>query len=232
MLLNQKKFSLILIVLCCICFIAAGKKKKKANYNESLVPKYILPDPLLFLDGSKVPDARSWMERRRPEILKLFEDHVYGRAPAKPGKTLFKAVSLDKDALGGTALRKEVIVYLTGKKSGPAMNVLIYLPKKQPGPVPVFLGLNFFGNQTIHSDINITITKEWVPNYKKLGITGNRATTALRGVRANRWPVERILERGYGLPGLYCGDIDTDYHDSVTNNIHLNYYKQGHTKPL
>ncbi len=94
--LKQKNISLILIIISSICIIAASKNHKKANYNESRVPKYVLPDPLLFSDGSKVSDARSWLDRRRPEILKLFEDYVYGRPPEKPGKILFKVLSQDK----------------------------------------------------------------------------------------------------------------------------------------
>ena len=56
----------------------------KANYDESLVPKYELPDPLVLLSGKRVTDVKTWKRLRRPEILKLFQDHVYGRAPARP----------------------------------------------------------------------------------------------------------------------------------------------------
>ena len=54
-----------------------------ANYDESKVPDYTLTDPLVMANGSKVADADSWRLKRRPEILKLFQDHVYGRSPGK-----------------------------------------------------------------------------------------------------------------------------------------------------
>ena len=52
-----------------------------ANYDEAKVPAYTLPDPLRFADGTLVRDARDWTDRRRAEVLRLFEAHVYGRSP-------------------------------------------------------------------------------------------------------------------------------------------------------
>jgi hypothetical protein len=43
-----------------------------ANYDESKVPPYVLPDPLVRLNGKKGKDAKTWQEKRRPEILGLF----------------------------------------------------------------------------------------------------------------------------------------------------------------
>ena len=51
---------------------------------EAKVPAYSLPDPLRFVDGTPVRDARDWTDRRRAEVLRLFETHVYGRSPAPP----------------------------------------------------------------------------------------------------------------------------------------------------
>ena len=49
-----------------------------------LTAKYSLPDPLVSQDGTPITDATGWMTQRRPEILALFEHHVYGQAPAPP----------------------------------------------------------------------------------------------------------------------------------------------------
>ncbi|MBD0366630.1 MAG: hypothetical protein ICV53_11075, partial [Flavisolibacter sp.] len=43
------------------------------NYNEDSVGTYTLPDVLTLQNGKKVTDAKTWMEKRRPEIVKLFE---------------------------------------------------------------------------------------------------------------------------------------------------------------
>ena len=38
-----------------------------ANYDESKVPPYTLPDPLLMESGAKVTSAQIWRSERRPE---------------------------------------------------------------------------------------------------------------------------------------------------------------------
>ena len=47
----------------------------KVNYTEAKVPHYTLPDPLTLKSGERVTDIQAWNERRRPEILQLFEDY-------------------------------------------------------------------------------------------------------------------------------------------------------------
>ena len=51
-----------------------------ALYDESKVPRYVLPDPLIALDGSVVKTAGQW-KKRRQEILQQFQQHVYGVMP-------------------------------------------------------------------------------------------------------------------------------------------------------
>src|SRR5687767_5693999 len=58
---------------------AQGSAPNQANYDESKVPQYTLPDPLTLSSGERVTDIKTWSERRRPELLHLFETQVYGR---------------------------------------------------------------------------------------------------------------------------------------------------------
>lgn len=90
------------------------------------------------------------------------------------------------------------------------LSLLLYLPndiKKQERSVALFLGLNFFGNHTIHKDPAIAITKNWIPADST---TGGRKPAELRGLQSSSWPVEFILKHGYGLATIYCGDIAPD----------------------
>ena len=190
------------------------------NYDERKVPPYVLPDPLALADGTKVATPEAWRTRRRPEILRLFETYVYGRSPGRPEQMTFSAPAVEGKALGGAATRKQVSVYFTPRRDGPRMDILIYLPAGGPRPVPLFVGLNFCGNHTIHADPGILLPGSWVPNDRRLGITANRAAEGSRGVRARRWPVERLLQRGYGLATLYGGDIDPDFDDGFRNGVH------------
>ena len=187
------------------------------NYDEAKVPSYTLPDPLVCVDGTTVTEANTWHSKRRQEIFDLFESHVYGKAPDKPESITFKVIEEDEAALDGKAIRKQIRMTL---ENDVAVDILLYLPSDATKPVPVFLGLNFFGNQSIHPDPQIILTQSWCrPNSSK-GIVNNRATEASRGVSASRWPVEKIIERGYGLATIYCGDIDPDFHDEFANGVH------------
>jgi len=206
-----------------------------AIYDEVQVPAYELPDPLVLADGSPVTDARTWAERRRPEILRLFEEHVYGRAPRRPESISFETTSVDRKALGGKATRKEISIRLAGQGSA-AIDVLVYIPNARSGPAPAFVGLTYLGNQEIHPDPGITLYRKWVPSFggagfPDLGVRDNRATEATRGALAAMWPVERLLERGYALAVACTGDLDPDWHDGYQNGLHPFFYRPGQTAP-
>ena len=193
---------------------AADAGRPKPNYDEAKVPKYTLPDPLVMQNGTKVTGPEAWRTKRRPEILKLFQTHVYGRSPGRPEEMTSEVFDLDPKALGGKATRKQVTVHFKGKPRGPQMDILIYLPNDATKPVPTFVGLNFNGNHSIHPDPAIRLSKRWMRG-------GNhRATEDSRGTSRSRWPVEKILARGYALATIYYGDIDPDYHDGFRNGVH------------
>jgi len=201
----------------------------QTNYDESKVPRYTLPDPLTMADGTKVTAARAW-PARRAEILTIFQTQMYGKMPGRPKGLAFKAASVETKALGGKAVRKQVAVTFLPGGTGPRMEILIYLPTAVKRPVPLFVAMNFQGNHSIHRDPGIAITKSWVRSRGK-GVVKNRATEASRGVAASRWPVEKILARGYGLATIYYGDVDPDYHDGFANGVHPLFYRKGQTKP-
>lgn len=188
-----------------------------ANYDEDKVPDYTLPDPLIFEDGTKVKDAASW-ERRRAEILSLFETQVYGKMPGAAAGMHFETRFVN-------GVCKEVRVCFSAEAE-PRMDILIFLPKDGDGPVPLFVGLNFGGNHTVHPDPGIALSEQWMRS-KTAGVVDHRATEAARGAAASRWPVERILARGYGLATIYCGDLDPDYDDGFKNGVHPLFDRQN-----
>jgi hypothetical protein len=132
--------------------------------------------------------------------------------------------------LNGKAIRKQITVYFTADEAGPKMDLLIYLPNS-PRPVPVFLTPNFYGNQTILGDTAIYINQNWVENLEHFGILNHRATEASRGTQHSSWPVEMIIDRGYGLASVYYGDLDPDFDDGFQNGLQPLFYKPGQTKP-
>jgi len=198
--------------------------------DEAQVPAYTLPDPLQLLDGQPVTDAETWRNKRRPEILRLFEEHVYGRSPGAFA-LVSHAVECEEHALDGKARRKQARVRFGQAPDAPEMEILIYLPSDRRGPVPAFLGLNFMGNHSVHSDPGIHLSTRWMRDVPDRGIVDHRATEASRGTSASRWPVERILRRGYAIATVYCGDLDPDYDDGFQNGIHPLFYRPGQTAP-
>ncbi|HEU0142004.1 MAG TPA: acetylxylan esterase [Bryobacteraceae bacterium] len=209
----------------------AWAQRHDVNYEESKVPAYILPDPLLTLDGEVVQDAETWNNVRRPEILRLFESEMFGYSPGKPRDMYFEPQSIDRNALGGSAIRKQVRVYFSRQKNGPKMDMLLYLPKNAAKPVPLFIGLNFQGNHAIHPDAGITLSTAWMRPNPKTGVVNHRATEQSRGAAQSRWPVDKILARGYGLATIYYGDLDPDFDDGFQNGVQPMFYRPGQTKP-
>jgi len=224
------KLSTIGLTASLIFILGVRGLAQEANYDESKIPAYTLPDLLTTTAGKKVTSAKTWKNERREEILNLFRNHVYGVSPDKHQGMRFEVMSVDKNALNGLASRKEVRVFFTGKPDGQKMDILMYLPNQVKRP-PLFIGLNYFGNQSIHKDPAITLSQQWMRSSPDMGIVDSKATEASRGVRVNRWPVERILERGYGLATIYYGDIDPDFDDGFQNGVHPLFFKPGQTEP-
>jgi len=204
---------------------------QEANYDETLVPEYVLPDLLINKDGSQVKNAKDWEKVRRPEVLGLFEQNVYGKVPDGDFKQSHEILSHEPNALNGLAERYEISISIEKSNMVQSFDLLVYLPADAKGPVPVFMGLNFKGNHTIHHDPGILLTDSWVENRVFPLVINNQASEHARGMRTSRWPVEMILERGYGLATIYIGDIDPDYYDSFQNGIHPLFYGPGQNLP-
>lgn len=208
-----------------------GEQPPPVNYDEAKVPLYTLPDPLVMSDGRKVADATMWFEQRRPELLRLFETHMFGRSPGKPASMKFDVRSTDSGALGGRATRKQVTVRFSDQGDGPAMEILLFVPNGVKERAPLFLGLNFGGNHAVHPDPGIRLCSAWMRNDEAKGYVNNRATEKTRGSEASRWAVEAAIARGYGLATIYYGDIDPDYDDGFSNGVHPLFYEAGQQRP-
>src|SRR5688572_15751009 len=98
---------------------AATAAPAGANYDESKIPAYSLPDPLVCADGTPVKTAADWNDKRRPELLALIEKEMFGKAPPRPPLS-FKVDEEPTAALDGKVLRKQVSISLNGKPDGPA----------------------------------------------------------------------------------------------------------------
>lgn len=215
------------ILILMVLGLASFAQPAGFNYDEAKVPQYVLPDPLLMTGGVPVSDAGAWRKHRRPEILEMFAEQVYGHTPKGKIKLRTEVLEIDKTAHGGLATRKQVRVWFGAAADAPFMDLLLYLPNGAKGRVPVFLGLNFGGNHTVQPDSEIRVTKSWVRGTENQ----HQASEKERGAAASRWPVDMVLKHGYGVATAYYGDIDPDFDDGFQNGVQPLFYKPGQTKP-
>ena len=217
------------------CFIAflfmtySSSAQFTPNHDETNVPKFEVPDPLLRFNGKIVNNPRKWVEKRRPELLRFFESKVYGRVPGKLDEVSFKVVEQAKNVLNGRAKRKQVEIVLTKNERSLRFTILIYLPKDK-SKTPLFLGYNFYGNHTITNDPEVIVTEAWSSNNDAFGITDNTPSEKSRSVRAHRWAIEKILNAGYGLATIYYGEVDPDKND-FSDGLHALFYSSDQQKP-
>jgi hypothetical protein len=193
------------------------------NYDEALVGSYTLPDPLLLANGKRVKDAKTWTEKRRPEIVRLFEENQYGRAPGRPADMSFDVFEKDTPAFDGKAIRRQVTIYFSANKNGPKMDLLVYVPKGAAKPVPLLLNISFSANSSTVADPGVRVGEIWGRDKKKV--------PAPEGRSFGRIDVPRLLNAGYGFATFYYGDVDPDFLGGVPYGVRALYLKPGQTEP-
>jgi len=200
-------------------------------YDEAKVPKYSLPDPLVMNNGERVRDANTWTSRRRPEILEIYRTEMYGRSPERPAQLAFDVSSIEKRALGGRAVRKQVTISVEAGTAAPKMKALIYLPTSAQKPVPLFLALSFAGNETVSADPGIILGDRWVRDAVTNEMVKQRAPEASRGSSAQQWQLDQILAHGYGLATIFYGDIEPDFVGGLKYGVRSVFLQPGQTEP-
>jgi hypothetical protein len=141
----------------------------------------------------KVSDFSTWINIRRPEILELFRENVFGRIPETPYKKSFKVINVDKNAMNGTATFKQVDITISTATKSLVIHLSIYTPNNATKPVPLFLLMDNWTDEN------------QVPSWKKPD---------------EFWPVKEAIERGYGMAEFGSSDVDPDNFDNFKNGIH------------
>lgn len=200
------------LILLSTISLHAQTPRPGVNYDEAKVGSDPLPD-------LKLTTVEDWIGKRRPEIFKLFEDHVYGKTPANIGTPKFEVTATKTDALGGLATRKFIHISLPNHPAWQGMDVMLYIPNGTKA-APCFVGLSFGGNQAVSPETDVPISTRWMRDGKEKGtIVDHRATEASRGTSSNRWPLEMILKRGFAVATCYYGDIEPDHADGWKDGL-------------
>ena len=177
----------------------------QANYDESEMPSFELPDVLTCGDGTAVSNKEQWMNKRRPELLGMFRNIMYGEIPPSPDRVAYTVLTEKKEARNGLALRREIRMDFIMNNGMRRMAVmLLYIPRKAKRLVPVAVALTFGGNESVTTEEDITMT----------GQMGKRDSHfLLPGSKAERWPIDYIMERGYALAICSYHDFFADTYD-------------------
>lgn len=178
-----------------------------SNYDEAKVGTYTLPNPLVLQSGQTVRNAVTWYGQRRPELLRLYADQIYGRVPANAPKVTFTVEKTEADLKDGDAIRKVVIGHIGPKSDGLKVTVTLYLPAKAVKPVPVLLQLLFLGDPPPPPPPGRTF------RFHELG------------------PIKEILSHGYAYADFRYTDIQPDRPHSLTRGVIGLTLKPGQTKP-
>lgn len=218
---------LSIAILFCAAAIAQQKAALRSevagipvNYDESKVGTYTLPDPLTLADGKPVRDAKTWTEKRRPEVVRLFEENQYGRSPGRPAGLKFDVFDKGTPAFEGKAIRRQVTVLFGADKK---MDLLVYLPAHAGKPVPLLLNLSFSANSNTVDDPGVKVGEVWGPDKKRI--------PASQGRRFGKIDVARLMDAGFGFGTIYYGDIDPDFLGGIPNGVRSLYLKPGETEP-
>ncbi|MGO8814792.1 MAG: alpha/beta hydrolase family protein [Terriglobia bacterium] len=198
-----------------------------ANYDESKAGTFALPDPLIFNDGKPVKTAQEWSKCRRAEILQLLETNVYGRTPPPPKHIHFQVFDLDKSALGGKAIRKQVTIYFPTPNGEAHEDLLVYIPAQAPKPVPLILEINFSGNQSVTNDPAVKAATLWIgkPPVRQ------QAPDRMRGTD-KEFDLAKLLDRGYGFATVCYQDIEPDFKDGYKmGGLRRQFFSPGQTEP-
>lgn len=212
--LSRSKLALAVALLGGVSTLNAAPANRPSFPDPSaLPPQAALPDPLVMFDGRAVTSPDMWFKERRPELQALFQHYMYGAIPPKPANVQVKLIGEYRDFLAGKATLKLVTLQTGPAKAGaPQIDLMLVVPNAQPGPVPVFLAINFCGNHALTADPRVPLGRGWM-GAKCAGCTNSAATDAARGSQATNWPLAEIVRRGYALASFHNGDVDSDRKD-------------------
>ncbi|QPH40105.1 alpha/beta hydrolase family protein [Pedobacter endophyticus] len=174
------------------------------NYDEEAVPAYTLPDVLKTGNGKKITSRKNWEAKRRPEILSLFEENIYGKMPPRLDSLKFMISNIDSNAMNGKALLKEIQITVWRKGNFLSFPLVLFIPKNRTKPAPAFLLIN---------------------NRSK------KNTDPTRVEKSTFWPAEMIIDSGYAIAAFHNADVTPDRKDSYRQGLLEKIFPEEIQKP-
>jgi hypothetical protein len=181
------------------------KSPNAANFDESKVALYSLPDPLLLNNGKKVTTAEMWWKQRRPEIVAMFDREIVGRAPNDTPKVNWEVVGTSKENVGDVPVTTKKLVGHVDNSFYPLISVDIQLmltvPANAAGPVPVMMELGL-------SPEALAAIKQRFTDEQWAKMMGTGPT----------WQ-QQVIAKGWGYAVLIPTSVQPDNGEGLTQGI-------------
>lgn len=145
----QLSFVAFLIAMASPFFLFAQQPE---NYDESKVPNLILPDLFVDFDGNIVNSQQDWETKRRPELVSMFAELVYGQLPTDYDEINFEVIANTNNLHDTYADLKTVDITVSRNNNPQTIRLNIFLPKDKKGPFPVFLLISHRNVQKVTGD--------------------------------------------------------------------------------
>ena len=191
---NCRKFLVPILALC-----LSVVKTLAQNYDESKVVPYTLPDVLKTTSNKPVRQKLDWEKIRRPQLIRLFEDNIYGQMPKTYDSLRFSVAEQSGLSMNGKARLKEVIIEVFRNSKSVKINVVLFVPVDATKPVPAFVLIN---------------------NRPKDN------TDPTRSKRSEFWPAEMVIDSGYAIAAFHVSDLAPDNKDTFSNGVLQMYPEQ------
>lgn len=177
-----------------------------ANFDESKVAPYPdIPDPLLLNNGARVRSADVWWNERRPQIVALFDEEIYGRVPKGVPSVSWQVQRTLRANIGDVPVITKDIVGHLDNSSYPDIHVDIQLtltiPARTAAAVPVILELG------LSADALAAMRKRFT----------EAQWNALRG-SGPPWQ-NQVLAKGWGYATLVAASVQADNGDGLTQGV-------------
>ena len=208
-----------LITTCLLCLatlVSSLAEDRKYHDNdvildEAMVPPYDIPPVLLTSEGKPVTTSEEWFHTRRPQIMSLFGNLIYGIVPAPelPIQTTFEVLKTDPAFMGGKATRKDVKIKFSNAKGSADMTILVFTPNGGGKPVPAILQLSFANTKDDAHD-----APPEKPGFLRNGI-----------------PLGEILQRGFGYVVVSQGALVRHNEVEFQSGIHPLFYRTNQSFP-
>ena len=169
-------------------------KGQEYNYLEMNVPDFKLPDLFIDSKGKAVNTIENWETIRRPEIMNLLGEHIYGHVRGYEEISFFLD-ERETNPLPEKTIFKQVAITVREDNNQYTFHLDLFLPNTNKGPYPVFLMIT-------HRN------KGRIENEYKLG----------------SWPVETLIDAGYAIAAFHVSDVTPDnkqlFREGILNTLY------------